>query len=333
MMILFFLYLIFVPFFMGTFIRKIIDPKGQNLADDYISGFLTLIVMSGVIQLVAIILDYSFKWYCNTLLIASSFMGLVGLILSAMLQTYPIKDIRRNFNERLKAINRNSNSFGLFLIGFLFAALLGRILLTSSSLEGDFTLETINTSLATNTIYKYNSLTGAFIEGGMPIRQQILTLPILMGFFSNVFGIEATTIVLKIFPCVVALLCFLVCHRIGDILYPDAFEKRVIFVGIFAFMMLVGDYAAKSPAYLLIYQGFGGYAFLTNVCLPYLFTAFLRRKWLVALLCLGCEIFIVWTTYGVGFGVVMVVFFIVSFLIRNVIRKAPLKTKEQTNKV
>ena len=333
MVALFVLFIALVPFCLGMFVRTILDTEGQNLADYYICGFLTLIVVSGFTQLAAILLNYSFAWYCSTLLVASLAMSVAGIVISVALNRFSIKQLKKNFRDHTKAISRGGNVLGLMIIAFIFIGVLTRILLSSSILEGDFTLETINTCLSTDTIYKYNSLTGEYIENGMPIRQQILTLPVLLGFFIKTFGLNATTFVLKVFPCFVAFLYFLTLHRIGTHIYPDNTEKRLTFTGIFAFMILVGDISLKAPSFLLIYQGFTGYAFLSCVCLPYLFSACLRRKWGIAAVCIACEAFTIWTTYGVGFGVLVVAFFVIALLLRKVIRKTPGRGKEQPGKV
>ena len=333
MTILFILYMCLVPLLMGMFVMKIVDFKGQNMADNYLCGFLTLVVMSGIVQLVTTMLNYSFAWYCKALLIVSCFMALVGILVTSILQSFSVKEFRRGIREKERAINRKGIAFGIFLILVIFVSVLARILFSVSSLEGDLTLETINTSIATNTIYKYNSFTGALIEGGMPIRQKILTLPFLLGFFAHIFELDIPILVLRIYPCFVALMCFLAFHRMATYFFPDSIEKRITFTGIFGFMVLVGDYSSSSPAYLLIYRGFGGYALLTCVILPFLFVACLRRKWGIAALCLAAEVFTVWTTYGVGFGVMTVVIFIISFFFKNIIRSTPAKTKEQSGKV
>ena len=318
---------------MGMFVRAILDTEGQNLADYYLCGILTLVVVSGFTQLAAILLNYSFTWYCSTLLVASLAMSVAGIVTSVALNRFSLKQQKKNYRDHVKAISRGGNVLGIMIIAFVFIGVLTRILLSSSILEGDFTLETINTCLSTDTIYKFNSLTGDFIENGMPIRQQILTLPILMGFFIKTFGLPATAFVLQAFPCFVAFLYFLALHRIGSFIYPDNTEKRLTFTGIFSFMILVGDISLKSPSFLLIYQGFTGYAFLACVILPYLFSACLRRKWGIAAVCIACEAFSVWTTYGVGFGVLVVVFFLIAMLLRKVIRNTPGRGKEQPGKV
>lgn len=332
MTLLFVLFIVFVPIFMGMFVRKLLEYKGQNLADDYLCGILILIVVSGIVQFVTVTFNYSFTWYCRTLLLASIFMAVIGLVLSIALQTYTLQTLKQSVKDKVKNINRSNNVWGLVVIGLVFLGVLARILFSSPVLEGDFTLETINTTLSTNTIYKYNSLTGQEILNGMPIRQQILTLPMLLAFFIDTFGMDTSVFVFRIFPCAVALMCFLAYYRMGQNFFPDNFEKRSHFLHILSLMILVGDCGIKSPTFLLVFQGFSGYCFLACVLLPYLFTACLRRKWGIAALCVSAEIFLVWTTYGIGFSVIMIALFIVSILVRNIIRNAPAKTKEQASK-
>jgi len=332
MILLSVLYMLVVPMCMGMFVKKIVDYKGQNLADDYLCGVLALFVVSGLIQFATIFMNFTFTWYCRTMLITTIFMGLVGLILSIALQTFSISEFKRGVREKSRAISKSNNILSIFIIAGILLAIFIRIYYSAPVLENDFTMETILTTLSSNAIYKYNSLTGELIQNGMPIRQKILTLPFFLAFMIKTFGYDTGLFVYRIFPCYIAFLSFLVFQRLSVFMFPDSLEKRMTFLHVFGFMTLVGDFGTKAPAYLLIFQGFTGYSVLVNVLLPYLFTSTLRKKWGIAALCAIAEIFLVWTTYGIGFSIITIAFSIVCLATSSIwLKTSIVKTTKQDN--
>ena len=120
MVAVFVLFIALVPLCMGMFVRSILDTEGQNLADYYISGFLTLIVVSGFTQLAAVLFNYSFDWYCSTLLVASIAMGVAGVVISVALNRFSLKQQNKNYRDHVKAISRGGNVLGLMIIAFIF---------------------------------------------------------------------------------------------------------------------------------------------------------------------------------------------------------------------
>ena len=122
------LFIALVPMCMGMFVRAILDTEGQNLADYYISGFLTLVVVSGFTQLAAVLLNYSFSWYCSTLLVASIAMAVAGIVISVALNRFSLKQQKKNYRDHIKGISRGGNVLGLMIIAFIFVAVITRIL-------------------------------------------------------------------------------------------------------------------------------------------------------------------------------------------------------------
>ena len=132
MEVVFVLFIALVPICMGMFVRAILDTEGQNLADYYLCGILTLVVVSGFTQLAAILLNYSFTWYCSTLLVASLAMSVAGIVTSVALNRFSLKQQKKNYRDHVKAISRGGNVLGIMIIAFVFIGVLTRILLSSS---------------------------------------------------------------------------------------------------------------------------------------------------------------------------------------------------------
>lgn len=308
-MILFlFAFLIFVPILAGYPVRKILEPGGKGLLDTGLLGVLTLLMTSGGVQLVLLLLKRSFSEYEKIYPLLLCVLSLTGLLLLAL----DIKNHRgtQKLSERLKGFYRSwfqSRGALVFCVLTVITVLLCfvRICAGAPDISNDFTLETIRTTLGTDTIYRYHSLTGQEIAEGMPIRQQILTLPFFLAFLSDVFHVEAAFLTYKLFPCYVLLLTMAVYGSWSSLLFPKQREKQIGFLLLVSVLILVGDYANMAPAALLLHQGFTGNALFAGVVLPFAMYLCMKKKWIMALSCVGAEVFLIWTTYGLGFSVLV----------------------------
>lgn len=323
-MILLITFLTIVPFLLGQPVRKILDRDGRGVVDTYICGVMTMFAISGVLHFFVMFTNRPFSDYFKFYPIIVIIPAIIGIVLTVM-------DIKRNNAEfsvkaRIIAFFRSwfkSKELQIFGALTLIAVLLCvvRIISCVPDVKGDFTLETIRTTLQTNSIYQYNSLTGQILEEGMPIRQQILTLPFFQAFLSEFFNVEVTLLLYKIFPCYALFLTILAYSRFAGTLFVKQKEHQMFFLFIISFMLLVGDYAHAAPAALMLHQGFTGKAMCVGVIIPFAVYACMNRKWLLACMCVVAELFLIWTTYGLGFCVLVLFLFTMIEIVGKVIKK------------
>lgn len=323
MIILLLLFLIIVPFLVGQPVRRILEHTGRGIVDEYLCGVMAMFVASGVLHVLLLFLNRPFSDYEKIYPILLLIVALVGVLLVVL-------DIRKDNNSRRKERilgvwrsitgNKETRIFSV-LTAIVLAFCVIRILVGTTDVTGDFTLETIRTTLSTDSIYQYNSLTGLALEEGMPIRQQILTMPFFLAFLSNVFRIEASVLLYKIFPCYILFLTVLIYAQWGGVLFSNQRERRSVFLFVVSVLLLVGDYAQAAPAALLLHQGFTGNAICVGMVIPFVIYACMSKKWLLAGLCVAAELFLVWTTYGLGFSVLVIFIFALIELAGKVIRK------------
>lgn len=323
-MILLILFLLFVPFLIGQPICKMLNRGGKEVVDIYVCGVMTMFVISGVLHLFVMLTNNSFSYYLKMYPIIVFTMAIIGAVLIVF-------DVKKNKAEN--SVKPRITGFGsawlkngeLLMFGVLNLVVMllcvTRIVTGEPDVTGDFTLETIRTTLQTDSIYQYNSFTGKLIEEGMPIRQQILTLPFFQLFLSDFFCVEIKTVLYKIFPCFVFFWGVLVYSRLAEILFAKQKERQLLFVFIVNFMMLVGDYARMTPAALVIHQGFTGYAICAHVIIPFAICLSMNRKWLMACVCVAAEMFLIWTTYGLGYSVLVIILFALIEIVGMVIGK------------
>ena len=310
MLVLLIIFFVFVPLLAGRPVRKILDYTGQGILDTYLSGVLTLFIISGALQVLLLKLKRPFSDYEKIYPLLLALLCAIGLALFVIDVRGEKKEQSRK--ERFMGVcrtlfqSRESQIFGFLTFAVVLLCIL-RIFTETPDIRGDFTLETMRTTLSTNTIYQYDSFTGMVIEEGMPIRQQVLTLPFFLAFLSHVFRVEETLLLYRIFPCFVLVLALLVYGRWGGILFPSQRQKQIGFLLVVSVMLLAGDYTDMAPGTLLLHQGFTGNGVCAGFVIPYAIYLCMRKKWLLACICAGAELFLIWTTYGLGYSVLVLV--------------------------
>jgi len=167
-------------------------------------------------------------------------------------------------------------------------------------LDGDMTVETVNSMLSSDSIYQINPLTGRAYALGIPMRLKILCLPTLYGILSKLFGMSATHVVWTVVPVVMLLGCYAAYYTVSRTLFEEDVQKRWIFMIVVAVILWLADSMHGLDGFGVQYAGFRGTSIRMGILLPYTIGLVLRRKWLLVALCVFVEACIVWTFYGMG---------------------------------
>ncbi len=298
MIIVLVLFLLIAPYLVGVPIRKVLDGRNEDAGTAYITGVMTMLVLSGVIHFSVMYTNGPFSLYLRIYPLVLFVVALAGVVCSV----FDIRKGKIKLALPFKDASKEALCF-MALNAVVFLLCVIRILVGKADVSGDFTIETIRTTLQTDSIYQYNSFTGMLIEEGMPIRQQILTLPFFQAFLAESFNVAADVVLYKVFPCFVLGSLLLVYWMLAKKLFPENQLSRLIFMFIIGFMLLVGDYGVTSLSALILHRGFTGYALCVGVFIPFTVYVCLSKKWLLALVCAAAELFVIWTTYGLGFCV------------------------------
>lgn len=167
-------------------------------------------------------------------------------------------------------------------------------------LDGDMTLETVNTFIGTDTFYSVNPLTGSAYTQGLPSRIKILCLPSLYSFFVKAFRISSAMVVWRGVPAIVLIYAASAYKKLADTIFLNEDKKRNLFMLLVAVVFLIGDYMYGVDGFLLLESGFRGVAVRGLVLMPYTVSLVLRKKRLPVMLCIIAEACITWTFYGAG---------------------------------
>ncbi|MBQ4536015.1 MAG: hypothetical protein II994_00190 [Lachnospiraceae bacterium] len=288
--------------------KKKINFENSTIADRILLSILMIIGLAEVIHLVAVMLDKSLS-FCMKLFVPGFFLviavvGVVGF-----------------FERRANASRKNADggrkgpfqiSVPTFTAGLLMILQVVMVLMQESVyIDGDMTLETVNTFLATDAVYQVNPLTGAPYEMGMPFRLKILCLPTLYSMLASVLQVSTEYLVYHLVPAVVLLCSYLVYWNLGGILFGTEAKdskKRECFMILVVLMFWVGSYAYGMDGFGALFCGYRGVSVRALILLPYTFSLILRKKWITACLCVLAEACIVWTFYGMGACLFVLVF-------------------------
>ena len=281
---------IIIPLCIGSGL-KILFGKGKNsICLVYISGSLGMFLISGVCQFVTIMGDFSFGWYAKLLGITILIASVIGAILGIVTK-------KQNAVEPME-IKKTALPVFAFLAAGIFL-----ILCTRTDNVGDFTLETVNTTLETDSIYEFNSFTGRQIEEGMPIRQKILTPPFLYAAVCSLLSLPAQRVVYLYIPIwlLLTVICIFILWAKELSSTPD--EQR-LFLWFCAVLTVFAGYGVSSWGYQMWTRGYTGNAWVAAVVVPFVVYACRKRMYMAVIAACMAEVFMAWTTYGIGFGMI-----------------------------
>lgn len=283
--------------------------QDMTLADSVLVGGIVIIGLTEAVHLWAVVLGQPFSACVRVFL-----CGLAVLLLAAILLIATEK-LRQRRNpayarevEKMRVRKAMTKSrpestgrilytiFGVMVLLQLIG-LPGR---QESYLIGDMTVETVNTMLATDTIYRFNPMTGQPYVLGMPTRLKLLCLPTLYAILCELFGMNASYLVWRVVPVLVLLGSYLAFATVAKALFPAGHKQRALFLVLVALLMWVGTNAYGMDGFGLQYTAWRGVSLRAGILLPYTFGLLLRKRWRPVPLCVLAEACIVWTLYGMG---------------------------------
>lgn len=306
MIVLLWLGLLLLPIVLGMGVLAIFNRKKKkdsiSVSEGCVLGFVGLLGMAQVGHVIGLFANLSIGM--TGLLFGGGLLVLCVVVLLAMLLQW------RRGRVSLAFLKRGSNE--RTWIPFLFLVLLLIQVLIIYCMEpvvtpGDITLETVQSFLAEDGIYRVMPLTGQASESGLPLRYMILCLPTLYAVFCQLFGLEAELVVCHVVPVMVLVMAYFGYYHLSGVLFgQEAFKKRYLFLVAVAILLFISNNAAFTNGYGALYGGHIGTTIRNLILVPYTLAAALEKRWWKGLLCVLAEACIVWTFWG--FGVCTVVF-------------------------
>lgn len=305
MIILLWLCMILFPVMSGLGIMTIIYSKNQEyvigFADCFLCGWIACIGVAMVAHISGLLAGFSLaftgKIFLGLLLIlalVSAFTGGFGVLKGKC------KYFMSGTAEKVP-LGLPLGFLGLFSAQIMYVYCMEPVVV-----PGDITLETVQSFLAQDGIYKVLPLTGSYSESGIPMRYAVLCLPTLYAVLVQKTGLKAALIVCHMVPVIVLGLGYLSYFRLSESLFGKKnLRKRYGFLLIVALVFLFSDHAVFLDGYGALHAGYTGTTARNLILVPLTISAMLERRYWKAILCILAEASIVWTFWGCGVCVVI----------------------------
>lgn len=257
-----------LPYMAGYSCKSILRWKETNQIETYLIGFFFLFFLQGVVLVPSVWLGKSLSFVCNIMWI----LCLVLVVLfGASVMIYLVRQRKKEETEVISKMpwKKTERSYYLLMV-LLFFMILLRMVFGMEILRGDIVLETVQTTLQTDSLFTTHPLTGRVMETGMITSKKIVTLPLFYACIAKMTGLEAD-ILLYIVAGVMSLLCSYYAYALlFTKLTTPTRGKLYIFWIVFGLLILAGDYHPYTLSYRILYQGYEGSTICFGVILPYL---------------------------------------------------------------
>lgn len=298
--------LILFPILLGSGILALLYGKNttydMTVSESCVLGLIACIGISEVAHIPGLLLKWSlqkctFLWWG---------MLLFAVALSAFCFFFKL---RGNFRARIglcKGYRLEKTVVPFVFLGVVLFQLLFIYCTKTLLTEGDIILETVQSFLAEEGIYKVLPLTGQVSASGVPLRYGILCLPTLYAMLCRSFGVDAGLLVCHIIPVAVVGIAYMGYFHLSGILFEKQdLGRRFLFLLAVSLVILFTDTGVFSNGYSALHSGYLGTSIRNLILVPYVFGATLEKRWWKAILCVLAEACITWTFWGMGICIVI----------------------------
>ncbi len=271
-------------------------------ADYVLTGTMVFLLLGEAAHLAGLLGGMDFTACKRLFLLAAAVLFLAGCAVQGRLLLQR-KRISRNPADKVTGKTDQFDRKGVYYLLPLTIALGVMCVVgqgASVYLQGDMTVETVNTILAQNAVTSVNPLTGEAYRLGMPMRLKVLCLPTLYAILADCFSVGTTDFVWRVVPVLTVAFCLLAFWTVAKHFFSGEHDKRALFLCVVLVIFLLGDGFFGMDGFGLLHGGFLGVTIRQAVLVPYTFGLLLRKKRICVLLCILTEMCMVWTLYGFG---------------------------------
>lgn len=305
MIILAWALLLLLPFLLGIGMMTIVYRKKTEyfigLSDCYLVGLIGCIGISFVVHMLGYLTDMSLR-KVGVFLIAS-LLGICAI--GAGIGFYGWRKNRQRYLIR-PVEGAMPKGLPLVFLGILLVQLLYVFCRNPLVVTGDITLETVQSFLAEDGIYRVLPLTGMPSESGVPLRYGILCLPTVYAALAQGFRLEPELVVCHMVPVVMLGATYLAYERLGESLFgAEQCKKKYWFLILVALILFFSESRVFMDGYAALHSGYMGTSIRNLILVPFTFSAMMQKRYWKAVLCILAEVCITWTFWGFGVCVVV----------------------------
>lgn len=301
------IFLLVIAYLTGEILSTILRDKNSNIAEKCLIGTFALLVIFEGFVLVAQRINLSFNRMCI-------FYSVLLILIVAINAVFLSKRIYENL-----VVKEPISIEPIVMIVVIILIQVAGFFILMPDVTADYTLETVNTTIVSDSIYKYNPGTGKVFQNGLTLRGGIVTLPIFYAYLEKVFNHVSISgndftgniacLIYRAIPTWGLLLSFICYGTWANYLFKK--DKRIqlkvaIFLTGLGLLNICGMFSKNCIFYNQMFRGFRGETICFSVIIPYAIYCLMKMinnknnvKWINVLLALLCTVMLV--DYQKGF--------------------------------
>lgn len=319
----------------GMLLCKVLGEKETSQMWKHLIGFFFLIFCQGCVFFGGQLLDWNFQKAGDVLLVIYVFVCLLSFLICKKEWRQALSRAKGFFLKNGEHKRYQALFFWLFL-GIILA-----VLSAADSSRKDAVLETVQTTLMTDTMNQYHPFTREPLQLGVILSRKVITLPFWYALVSLWTGLKPLVVV-RVLGTLLTISCSLLAFgELARLLFFKNFRKTWLLLVLMELLLLSGDYSEMASGYGLLFYGYTGEGIVAAVILPsmicmlYRFCGgFFREDFskekdgirIPALvgqagLCMGCCLFLTSSVWGVVMVLTAVVIGILSVIAAFIINR------------
>ena len=259
-----------VVYLSGMLFCKISGEKGTNQMWKHLIGFFFLIFCQGIFFFAGQLLYWTFR---NTAMIFSAFLFVVCCVSVFFCK----KELLENW-KKIKQFKFKDMENGRYqaLLFWLFLGIVYAVAFGTAINRSDAVVETVQTTLMTNTMNEYHPFTRQPLELGVIMSKKIITLPFWYAMLSVWTGFDAVTTVWVVGTLLTMIFSLAAFAELGGLLFFRDFKKTWLLLIFMELMYLSGDYYIGSAGFRQFFYGYSGEVIVATILIPCIFCILYR---------------------------------------------------------
>ena len=267
-------FMISIAYFSGLVLTRVFcDNRASVIKTCLVGTFFLMMILEGLV-----LLSYRQAWGFNITVRLYCAVVLLILLISVPL-------CYKKIMGHIK-VGKRINPNAVFILCATVFTVFVVLFLRKPDTSADFTADAVNTILSTDTVLKYDYLTGYPLTAEPSWKAKLDFLPFLYGALARIFNLDAVDVVYNCAPVWAMSLYLMVYGLWAAELYKDdknAELKKAFFVAGVCILSFCGAFSAKSIFYYQTFEGFRGepvcYGVLMPFCIYELLTLYRNKKW------------------------------------------------------
>lgn len=251
-----------VVYLSGMLFCKISGEKETNQLWKHLIGFFVLVFCQGIVFFAGQLLGWTFRRAETVLTLFLLLLCLASIVFCKKEMMEIVQKVKKFSFKEIK------NGRYVALLFWLFIAVVWVVFSSASGNRNDAMVETVQTTLMTNTMNQYHPFTRQPLELGVILSRKILTLPFWYSFLCLWTGMEAIDVVWGLGTLLTVIGSLLAFGELGGLLFFRDFKKTWLLLILLELLYLSGDYYVGAIGYRQLFYGYSGEVIVSTVVIP-----------------------------------------------------------------